>query len=169
MRVRNPRFRNRLAIQGGNMAALPQPAPGGAPLDPAAELRATLAARVKLEELWQKYQADTTAAQDQALTAVTAAPTFADFSGQMDKIIQAEKDFQAKKAAKEAEADWLDAHGVYLIKNNHKVAEAVEKELGKSSQLKWYEDWEKKSKMAAARVAPAPKAAAGKAPRRPKP
>jgi hypothetical protein len=145
-------------------AALVQPAPGGSAPDPAAELRSTLAARVALQALWNKFATDTTAAQDLALTAVASAQTFVDFSSQMDKIIQAATDFQTARDKKDAEAKWLDEHGVSLIKDNHKVAEAVEKELGKSSQLKIFEAWEKvaKSKSVPAALAK-PKAAKGKA------
>lgn len=144
------------------MAAIVQPAPSTNAPDPAAELQSTLAARVALETLWQKFETDSTAAQDQAVTTAASAQTFVDFSIQMDKIIQAATDFKTAKDKKEAEAQWLDEHGIVLIKNNHDVAENVEKQLGKSSQLKWFEDWEKaaKSKIAAPK---APKAKAGKA------
>jgi len=149
------------------MAAIVQPAPSTNAPDPATELRSTLAARVALETLWQKFETDSTAAQDQAVTTVASAQSFVDFNTQMDKIIQAATDFQTAKGKKEADAQWLDEHGIVLIKNNHSVAESVEKELGKSSQLKWFEGWEKaaKSKAAApkAQKAKAGKAAAGAA------
>jgi len=144
------------------MAAIVQPAPSTNAPDPAVELRSTLAARVALETLWQKFETDSTAAQDQAVTTAASAQTFVDFSTQMDKIIQAATDFKAAEDKKDAEAQWLDEHGIALIKNNHDVAENVEKELGKSSQLKWFEDWEKAAKSKAA-VPKAPKAKAGKA------
>ena len=86
------------------MAAIVQPAPSSNAPDPAAELRSTLAARVALETLWQKFVTDSTAAQDQAVTTVASAQTFVDFSTQMDKIIQSATDFKTAKDKKDAEA-----------------------------------------------------------------
>jgi len=132
------------------MAAIVQPAPSTNAPDPAAELRSTLGARVALETLWQKYVNDSTAARDQAVTTLASAQTFADFSTQMDKINQGATVFKDAKDKKEAQAKWLDELGIRLIKDNQKVAENVEKDLGKSSQLKWFEDWEKAAKSKAA-------------------
>jgi hypothetical protein len=77
---------------------------------------------------------------------VLSATDFISFSTQMDQVVQTDTGFQTAKDKKDTEAQWLDDHGIDLIKSNHKVAEAVEKELGKSSQLKWFEDWEKAAK-----------------------
>jgi hypothetical protein len=132
-----------LSVSGA--PALPQPTGGGAPLDPATELKNTLSARVKLEEVWQKYQSDVTAAQDKGLAALASAADFLSFNTQMDQIIQTDNGFQAARTKKETDARWLNEHGVDLIKNNHKVAEDVEKDLGKSNQLRWFEEWEKRA------------------------
>jgi len=148
------------------MAAIVQPAPSAKAPDPATELRSTLAARVALDTLWQKFVTDSTVVQDQAVTTVASSQTFVDFSTQMDKIIQAATDFKTAKDKKEAEAQWLDEHGITLIKDNQDVAESVEKDLEsaekKNSQLQLFEYWEKAAKSKAASPK-APKAKAGKA------
>lgn len=125
---------------------LPQPAAGGAPLDHATELKNTLSARVKLEEVWQKYESDITAAQDKAVTALTSATDFLAFNTQMEQIIQTDTGYEAAQAKKYADAQWLDEHGVDLIKADYEAAQAVEKELGKSNQLEWLAEWEKAAK-----------------------